>query len=190
MWPYNVDSLDAAKRIILTGPTEVRWREETQFLVDLIGDPGKLVLDFGCGVGRVSRPLIERWREVHIVGVDQSASMRSLAADYVRSDRFELMPELPRFQTIKFDTVLAIWVLSHTETLAEDLDAISRLMAPTASFFVVTVTNRHVPFGDNSWRDDGVDIAAEVDKRFKRISGGRSTIPGDTAWWGKYALKS
>lgn len=187
MWPYNVDSLDAAKRIILTGSTEVRWRDETQFLVDLIGDPGKRVIDFGCGVGRVSRPLIERWPEVQVVGVDQSASMRRLAEDYVRSDRFTLLAELP--VGFKFDTVLAVWVLSHTPTLAEDLDAIAKLMAPTAAFFVVTVTNRHVPFGDNGWLDDGVDIAAELDKRFRRVSGGRSTISGDTAWFAKYALK-
>lgn len=187
LWPYNVESLEAAKRIILTGPTETRWKEETAFLVDLIGDPGKLVLDFGCGVGRLARPLIERWPEVQVVGVDQSESMRKLAEDYVRSPRFSVMPELPREG--QHDIVLAVWVLSHTPTLADDLDAIAGLLASTGSLFVATVPNRHVPVGDKNWRDDGLNIEAELDQRFRRVSGGRSKAPGDTAWWGKYALK-
>ena len=87
---FDVANVDEAKRIILTpenSTTEERWQVETPYLAALITehlpiDRGTLLLDYGCGIGRMSKALIERKR-CKVVGADISASMRALAGAYV-----------------------------------------------------------------------------------------------------------
>ena len=84
-----------AKRIILTPEgqsSEQRWQRETPLLVALIERGCEInehswVLDYGCGIGRLAKTLIER-HDCRVVGVDISPSMRALAANYVNSPRF------------------------------------------------------------------------------------------------------
>src|SRR4051812_31547691 len=67
---FAATGMDDAKRIILTGapgmtPDE-RWQRETPFLTGEIGrelalDAHASVLDYGCGIGRVSKALMERY---------------------------------------------------------------------------------------------------------------------------------
>jgi 2-polyprenyl-3-methyl-5-hydroxy-6-metoxy-1,4-benzoquinol methylase len=58
--------------------TEERWQVETPYVADLIGHalptirPGDLLLDYGCGVGRIAKELIARHR-CRVVGVDIDA---------------------------------------------------------------------------------------------------------------------
>jgi len=92
---FNVNSIPAAMSIILTAEdstTEARWRTETPYLADLINkhfelSANSLLLDYGCGIGRMAKELIGRYG-CRVVGVDISPSMRSLAPMYVASDRF------------------------------------------------------------------------------------------------------
>lgn len=44
-------------------------------LARLVVDDGARILDAGCGSGRVTRELLERWPNVRVLGVDLSASM-------------------------------------------------------------------------------------------------------------------
>lgn len=74
------------------------------------------VLDFGCGVGRVSRALAGHFESV--VGVDVAASMVARARELNRSVdrcRFELnrAPHLHRFADASFDVVYSRLVLQH-----------------------------------------------------------------------------
>ena len=83
---FDVATIEAAKRIILTpenSTTQERWAAETPYLTDLITkhivlDRDTTVLDYGCGVGRMAKALIDRAR-CKVVGADFSASMRALA---------------------------------------------------------------------------------------------------------------
>ena len=83
---FDVATIEAAKRIILTpenSTTQERWAAETPYLTDLITkhivlDRDTTVLDYGCGVGRMAKALIDRAR-CKVVAADFSASMRALA---------------------------------------------------------------------------------------------------------------
>jgi SAM-dependent methyltransferase len=86
------------------------------------------VLDFGCGVGRLSRELSGRFERY--VGVDISAGMveRALALNrdfanctFLINDR----PDLSRFGDGEFDAVVSFIVLQHIA----DRDLISRYIA-------------------------------------------------------------
>src|SRR5690349_14906824 len=93
---FDVADEATAKRIILTPDgrsTDERWRVETPGLATLAGaslalDQDSLVLDYGCGIGRMAKALIERFG-CRVVGVDISPRMREMAPAYVSSEKFE-----------------------------------------------------------------------------------------------------
>ena len=73
-------------------PNHRTWGKETRYLVEDIGrfltiGPESSVLDYGCGTGRIAKVLIERYG-CHVVGIDTSRSLRSIAPRYVLSERF------------------------------------------------------------------------------------------------------
>ena len=93
---FDVPDVGAAKGMILTPEpgttTAERWELETPYLVAAIGrelglDAEYCVLDFGCGIGRIAKGLIERYG-CRVMGVDISERMRALAPEYVGSARF------------------------------------------------------------------------------------------------------
>jgi len=76
------------------------------------GDNGR-ALDFGCGVGRLSRALRSYFGDVH--GVDISAEMVRLARQWTPSCTFHVNPadHLKLFQTDFFDFIYSNIVLQH-----------------------------------------------------------------------------
>ena len=97
---FQARSISDAMRIVVTREegttTDERWRKETPYLVEDSGKhlgigPESCVLDYGCGIGRLAKGLIERFG-CRVVGVDFSPSMRLLAPEYVLSERFTVWP--------------------------------------------------------------------------------------------------
>jgi len=92
---FQVNDLAAAMKIILTeedSSSDKRWKTETPYAMDLIGqyltiDRDSLLLDYGCGIGRVAKELIARYG-CRVIGTDISAQMRALAPSYVNSTDF------------------------------------------------------------------------------------------------------
>jgi SAM-dependent methyltransferase len=175
---FDVPDLQRAKGIILTdeGPgadTETRWVSETPYLMELIGKildlrSDQVMLDYGCGIGRLSKAAIEQCG-CSVIGVDISASMRRLAGDYVRSERFVAVSpaqfDLLLRSGLRVDAAIAVWVLQHCLKPAEDIARIRHSVVPTGKLIVVNMPMRAVPathFGDNKllWVEDGVDISA------------------------------
>jgi SAM-dependent methyltransferase len=168
---FNVASIGDAMRIILTpedSTTEHRWATETPHLADLISrcctlNQESLVLDYGCGIGRLAKELIAR-HGCSVVGVDISANMRALAVSHVNSDRFfacaPTMLDRLLEQNITFDLALAIWVLQHCPHVREDIARIARAPAPDRGCSVVNQRDRAVPTVESGWASDGIDIAA------------------------------
>src|SRR6185503_7519527 len=114
--------------------TQERWETETPALASLAGavlklTPDSRVLDYGCGIGRLSKALIERFG-CRVTGVDISAPMRALAPDYVRSHRFEAITPAALFDRGEgaFDAGLAIWVLQHCHKPQADSGLIRRAL--------------------------------------------------------------
>lgn len=163
---FNVGDVESAKRIILTTEggltTDERWRVETPYLLSLIErtmDLGEdsVVLDYGCGIGRMSKALIERFG-CRVVGVDISVSMRALAAAYVSSDKFAAVAPDMLTHFKYFDAALAIWVLQHCYDVEADIARISKSLNLGGRLFVVNDRRRIVPTREAGWVNDGKDV--------------------------------
>jgi ubiquinone/menaquinone biosynthesis C-methylase UbiE len=103
-----------------TGDAEI---SEVLKIVDDLGEPlrRERALDFGCGVGRLSRALSSRFRET--VGLDISEGMVKLARE-LNEDRpncefvVNSAPDLRQFESGSFDFVYSALVLQHMPSLA------------------------------------------------------------------------
>lgn len=62
----------------------VDWGRAVVERVPLRGEPGEVVLDIGCGTGRLTELLLERWPSLQVIAVDQSANMVAEADAYLR----------------------------------------------------------------------------------------------------------
>ncbi len=141
---YEVDSIETAKKLIVTGErgmsSDERWALETPWIVDSIGQflplsPDATIIDYGCGIGRIAKELIERFG-CRVAGIDASQSMRQLAPQYVQSDRFfTWSPEqldAAILQGFCADYCISIWVIQHILKPLEAIERISRALRPTA----------------------------------------------------------
>ena len=163
----NVETVDEAVRIILTpedGMTsQQRWKIETPYLMGLMERNIELkgtVLDYGCGIGRLSKPLIEKYN-CDVIGVDISPNMRALAASCVDRDNFvAIHPDMlwRLFGSGFLNTAIAVWTLQHCAEPQKDIRNISRSLALGGQLFVVNNIQRVVPVGGGRWADDSIDI--------------------------------
>jgi len=180
---FDVPDVGAAKGIILTPErgttTAERWARETPFLAEAIGrelglGPDHRVLDFGCGIGRVAKELIDR-HGCAVVGVDLSERMRSLAPEYVGSPRFVAWSpdELDRQVAGGFRAshAVACWVIQHVLHPDAELARIEAALAPGGELFVLNQGLRAVP-SSHGWLDDGVSVEALLAARFDVVSRG------------------
>lgn len=178
----KVKSLAEAKRVILTPErvlgTEERWQRETPHIADLIEHQVSLqkndvVVDYGCGVGRVTKEILGRTK-CNIIGVDISPNMRALAASYVNSEWFAAIdPAMMEVICPRARLVLAVWVLQHVSDLDYEIGRIRKVMDDDAVLFVVNeLSLRFVPT-TCGWVEDGIDVADTLDKEFKVLSSGK-----------------
>jgi autotransporter strand-loop-strand O-heptosyltransferase len=198
---FDVADLHDARRIILTPEggltTDERWESETPYLAGLIAENLKLstrsvVVDYGCGVGRLARELIPRCG-CRVVGVDISANMRSLAERYVASDKFSTCaPEgLDVFGEAFADAALAVWVLQHCPSVGEDLERIRRALKTNGQMVVVNENHRCLPT-IRGWMSDGLDLEQILLSRFDLDARGRldpevvTKARSETTFWGLY----
>jgi len=176
---FDVRNIDQARQIILTGEgstTDERWVSETPWLADEISNsmtitPDTIVIDYGCGIGRMSKELIDRYG-CRVIGIDISDNMRALAIDYVRSNRFmscapEMLDALVA-RGLVADAAISIWVLQHCLKPNEDIDRIDRALRPGAAFFLLNNVYRAVPTREKAWVNDGLDIKAMVGEHFAK----------------------
>lgn len=175
---YDVSDLQAAKDIIVTPrdglTSDERWEHETAVLADLLIDKleitrSSIVLDFGCGAGRMAKALIDRTHCI-IYGVDQSMKMLWLANEYVMRRRFkpvhyDLFKHLvndnrPTAHPIRFDCAFAIWVMQHVQFPLDELNLIHTALKPGGSYLQFGEAHRCVPQEDGSWLDDEINVWA------------------------------
>jgi len=201
---FAVSDERRAREVILTDegiPSATRWQTETPYLVDVIGQnlalsPQTLLLDYGCGIGRLAKELIAR-HGCTVVGVDISAEMRTLAPTYVKFDRFAVCSPAAFHAMcgagLRFDAALAIWVLQHCFNPAGDIASIAASLKPAGRFFVLNnSTRRVVPTKEVAWANDGVDVWHEIEQRFRQT--GEGTMPDEITpptlikghWWRAY----
>ncbi|MEY4669313.1 MAG: hypothetical protein RL518_2012 [Pseudomonadota bacterium] len=166
---FETEDPNRARELILTNNSSMdsneRWRRETPYLVDKISialapNATSVILDFGCGIGRLAKGLIER-HSCQVIGVDISSSMRRMAQEYVQSELFRVMTPQGFDQESTaapcVDQAYAVWVLQHAAHPYEEIKRIQRALKPGGTFYVVNAPKRCVPC-DLGWVNDGIDI--------------------------------
>jgi ubiquinone/menaquinone biosynthesis C-methylase UbiE len=208
---FDTPSIEDAKAIILTpegeeASTAVRWEKETPYVLELINGaltltPDMVVLDYGCGIGRMSKAMIDA-SGCSVIGVDISADMRRLARDYVASDRFVAVSPAECDVLIRggltVHAAIAVWVLQHCLVPGDDIARINRVMAADGRVFVLNMPKRAVPAvvqnGSNAWSfiwaADTIDVGRALTQIFDTVADGepdKSRTPnmaGDVgAYW-------
>lgn len=181
---FEVKDEAEAREIILTSErgttTDERWEKETAFLkgdvIDFLApDPGSLILDYGCGIGRMAKVLVES-TGCSVIGVDISASMRRLAPGHVGSDRFSVLSKTAFERRIakglRVDACVALWVLQHCLRVREDVQLIKSALRPGGLLYVLNNFNSVVPT-NVGWVNDGVEIIPILDAEFEVVDVGR-----------------
>ena len=203
----NVETVEEARDIIVTPFDKLspqhRWDTETPYLVGLIekwlqprsyliAHPTSKVLDYGCGIGRLAKPLIEKCG-CDVIGVDLSPNMRALAESCLASDAFMTLPPNMMSFLVKecCDFAVSIWTLQHVLHVRDALRDIEQMLKVGGRLFVVNNMGRVVPT-TAGWVDDGVDVRAVLKDCFTEIDYGRlseAVAPesfGDNTFWAVY----
>ena len=182
---FNVETIEEARDIIVTPfdklSSQHRWDTETPYLIGLIEKwlrPRDVVLDYGCGIGRLVKPLVEK-HGCEVIGVDISPNMRALAESNVASDAFMVLPPsmLNYLLTDFCDFAIAIWTLQHVLDVRSAVRNIEKMLNSGGKLFVVNDAKfRYIPV-KNNWFDDGVDVRAVLQDHFTEIEHGQ--LEGD-----------
>jgi SAM-dependent methyltransferase len=178
---FSVNNLHEAQQIILTPEqgttTEERWEKETPFVSEVIGsflNPSNktILVDYGCGIGRLAKELIEKYNS-YVIGVDISVSMRQIAPGYVQSDRFSIISKDVFMKLVsngmKVDCCIATWVLQHCPRVEEDISLIKTSLKTEGLFFVLNNMVPAIPT-NKGWVNDGKDISAILTAEFTEMS--------------------
>jgi cyclopropane fatty-acyl-phospholipid synthase-like methyltransferase len=200
-------NIDAAKSIILTNEgqvsTEQRWESETPYLCEVLLSKCAIsnqaqILDFGCGIGRMSRALLER-TDSSLWGADFSPTMRKQALDYVDSERFTtLSPQALDAATrngMRFDLALSVWVLQHCPNLDAEIKRLFLSLRTGGVLFVVDMNHRAIPTHDAGWLDDGKSVKQSLLTHFALLEEMRFAAPHSPtnlqqiAWIGLFQKK-
>jgi 2-polyprenyl-3-methyl-5-hydroxy-6-metoxy-1,4-benzoquinol methylase len=149
---------------------EQRWVVETPVFRDIILEHAEgLVLDYGCGVGRLAKEVLDANDTIQIIGVDTSPEMLKLAKEYVNSERFET--KSPEEFTEKPDFAYCVYVLQHVQAayLPKAIEQITR-----ADKLLLVNSVARMMATDQGFVNDGYDVLGEVAKHYTKIS---YTIP-------------
>lgn len=194
------NDLSHAKHIILTpedSTVDQRWDLETQWTVNIISalmniTPGSVVLDWGCGIGRISKALIDTF-DCHVVGVDLQPKMLDYAKDYVNSNKFtaiEYKNIFTSFPKDKFTHVFSCWVFQHSNKIQFEIPLIYESMKENSDIFVLECLRKAIPHDQHGYYDDKISTRVLLEKFFDMNAIG--TIPthittkkiSEMSWWG------
>lgn len=192
---FRPKTMRAARDIILTpesGMTvDQRWEAETPWIVEQVShltQPGDVVVDFGCGVGRLARAITLGCNGAPtVVGVDASPEMRKLAIEYCQEGPG--VAGVPGFTVtepwglnamaargFRADVGIAVWSLQHIRELDRHVTWLARSLKPDAPMFVLNSRSRWLPI-ENGWAADAVDVHQELVKVDQQ-----QLRPGFTRW--------
>lgn len=177
---FDVTTFEQAKNTVLTPDQDdpKKFEKETNFLVDVIANNVSLnedsvVLDFGCGMGRIARELINKF-QCKVIGLDISASMLTFAKLYTANIRkFQGTHSYTTPDSV--DVALSILALQHAEDPKKEIDNIISVLKPGGTFILLNESIRFVPNDVDAsryviWHDDGFDIFGYIESRLKKVN--------------------
>lgn len=177
---FDVTSFDQAKDVVLSCSSKdpEKFDRETKFLVDAIEkqniiNENTLVYDFGCGMGRVAKELINRFN-CKVIGQDISPSMLMFAKLYTANlKKFTGTHDYSIHDSI--DVALSIFALQHTEDPKKEIDNIVNVLKPNGIFVLLNENKRYVPSGIDDeryviWDDDKFDVFDYIQSKLTLIN--------------------
>ena len=180
---FYPQTLQQAKDICITpnNNNPNKFEKETLSTIQVIVNEGLVcynseVADFGCGMGRISKAVIERFGSF-VTGFDISEPMLNFAVDYTLSKKYTPVLYSKEISEDdykeKYDLVIILFVLQHSEHPLEDISFINTILKPEGKILLINEKQRFVPtFIDNEgfidWIDDGIIIEEELSKYFSK----------------------
>ncbi len=158
---------------------EQRWELETPLfvyeIVKHIPQNGK-VMDYGCGVGRLAKAIMDLRKDVIVYGVDESQDMLDRAKEYISSDSFIplTVEQASVDQSMSMDCVYSIYVFQHVPAIhiRSILSAIFLRLKPKGAFIYCSSDYRMaIRFDGKGFFDDrflGVDLRKEIELFFRK----------------------
>lgn len=159
---FEQRSLRKAKAVILWRDD---WQQATGATLDIMDQlslvrDGDTVVDYGCGIGRITRALCERF-DVRVLAVDRSATMRDharsyLPTEYLRSGAVTIVSDrdlVGQSEIMgKVHCILMIEVLQHIPEpiLDQLLPELVALLEPQGKVFVLGNNSLDVDRAGNS----------------------------------------
>lgn len=181
---FNQPSPESAKQVILTNyagyTTDVRWEIETHDEVSMLKkniQPSGKVCDFGIGIGRISKPLLEDMQGISIVGVDSAENMLRYCKEYVPKElqnRLELISfdDIGQIKTDSIDFVICIYVLQHipANLFEGAVYQLNRIIKPEGLLYLLNTNKfRAVPNGRPTWFNDKFPQWKIIGKYFDEV---------------------
>lgn len=185
---FDPANLEHAKDIVLTPDIKFpnRFEDDTNYLINVIEQENLVqentcVLDFGVGMGRVSKKLIDKFN-CKVVGTDISLNMLIYATQYVNNTSNFVTCNQITYPNI-FDVCIASFVLQHVEQPIKEIENIFNTLRPNG--YLVCLNNsvqRLIPGDwreDNSviWFDDHFDIFSYLNNKFLLIKEYQYPLP-------------
>ncbi len=105
----------------------------------------QLILDLGCGTGRLLRKAALRWPGARLVGVDPAEGMIAQARQRTPGARFQVRTaETLAMPECAFDLVLSTMSFHHWFDQAQALQQVARILRPDGYFVLADPV---IPFG-------------------------------------------
>lgn len=176
---FDTNSIEEAKKVILTNEQELqsddRWEKESPYIIKSIIEKTKLckdsiVLDFGCGIGRISKLIVQNIG-CRVIGVDISESMRNFAKEYVDCELFEvyspaqLLEKLQK-ENLEFDLAISIWVLQHCPNVEDEIKFLRKAIKDEGELYIVNNKFSAIPT-NKGWIKDKNDISLLLEVYFE-----------------------
>jgi ubiquinone/menaquinone biosynthesis C-methylase UbiE len=202
---FNPVDIEDAKRIVLgygIAETESKWNVETEWNLRLFNqkqflNENSIVLDWGVGIGRLSKAIIEKFN-CQVAGVDINENMVMYSRKHVNSNKFTSMTvtEFIETNTTKFTNAIAVWALQHSIDVVSDLSLIKDNLLPSGKLFVFEERNPCIPTTNYAtpWFILNKSNFTTIDKTFTIVEHGifpaYFNIPeNNNAWWGFFNNK-
>lgn len=124
----------------------------------------KVILDYGCGIGRLAKQLLSINQDIHIIGLDPSNDQRRLASLYVSNERFKVIQ--PEELCERVDVIYCIYVLQHVPAI-ELRQAIERMhfyLKPGGKLIYCSSDHRlAISYGNKFVDDAGLGVYPRIE---------------------------
>jgi cyclopropane fatty-acyl-phospholipid synthase-like methyltransferase len=136
-----------------------------------IGKKARLVMDYGCGGGRLAKRILEKNKSIELIGVTDSPQQLSSALAFVNNERFEAL--LPQELTRQVDLMYCMNILNHIPAveLRDTLHRMHHFVKPGGQIIIFAEnTRKALRFDKPDFFDDrllGVNLRNEIQRFFE-----------------------